>query len=107
MAEGQAQGRAGSVVLRVVDVLDHPHGGRIARVRVQEGSMPGVKFLRDATFLATGPDGRERRVKVLGFAVTGGKVSDTRLRQTGRVDLHVEEEGDGPSIDLTWRLTPL
>lgn len=105
MAEGQPKEKGGTV-LRVVDVLDHPHGGRIARVRVQNGTMPSLKSLRDATFVASGPRGEERRLKVLGFALTGGMVSDARIRETGRVDLHVQEEGEGPSIDLTWRLTP-
>lgn len=107
MAEGQAQGERGTTVLRVVDVLDHPHGGRVARVRVQNGSMPSTKSLRGATLQAKGPNGQERRIRVLGFSLTGGKVSDARIKETGRVDLHIEEEGEGPPIDLTWRLTPV
>jgi hypothetical protein len=107
MAEGQPKEKEGRTVLRVVDVLDHPHGGRIARVRVQNGTMPSLRSLRETTLLAEGPRGEERRLKVLGFALTGGRVSDARIRGTGRVDLHVEEEGEGPPVDLTWRLTPI
>lgn len=106
MAEGRAEEQTEAPVLRVVDVLDHPHGGRILRVRIQSGSMPAARELRDATLRARGPDGSERMLEVLGFALTGGKVSDARMRATGRVDLHVREEGDGPPIDLTWTLEP-
>lgn len=100
-----AQGQASATVLKVVDILDHPHGGRIARVRLDAGGMPSVSRLRGATLRAEGPRGQERTLRVLGFALTGGKVSDGRLRETERADLHVEEEGDGPPVDLRWTLT--
>jgi hypothetical protein len=43
---------------------------------------------------------------VLGFALTGGKTSDARFNETRRLDLHVEETGDGPPISLQWILSP-
>lgn len=100
-----AQGQASATALMVVDILNHPHGGRIARVRLDEGEMPSARQLRGATLTARGPDGASRPIKVLGFALTGGRVSDARLDETGRVDLHVQEEGEGPPLDLRWVLT--
>jgi hypothetical protein len=36
--------------------------------------------------------------------LTGGKPSEARFRRTGRLDLMVQEEGDGPPISFEWRL---
>ncbi|TVP46511.1 MAG: hypothetical protein EA350_06925 [Gemmatimonadales bacterium] len=87
--------------------MDHPHGGRVLRLRHVEGEPPTVKGLSGATFRATGPRGESRTFKVLGFPVMGGKVSDSRIRETGRIDVHVaEEEGEGAPVSLTWMVTP-
>jgi len=41
-------------------------------------------------------------VRVIGFALLGGKPSNSRLARTGRIDVHVEEvDGDGP-VSLQW-----
>jgi len=93
--------------MKVLDVLDHPHGGRIFRVRLKGKDLPSPKELRGQTFNATGPREQERRVTVLGFSLTGGRVSRERLEETRRLDLHVAEEGDGPPVDLRWKLTPV
>lgn len=114
MPKGQAQVRSGDPqpeggaesLLRVIDILDHPHGGRIARLRLERGSMPSTSDLKGARLRAIGPRGTERTLSVLGFSVTGGKVSDRRLKRTGRVDLHVNEEGDGPPVGLRWAVIP-
>lgn len=96
----------GQTTLKVIDALDHPHGGRILRLRLLEGQAPTVRSLRGATLRAEGPRGEKRTLQVLGFPVTGGKVSDSRIEETGRVDLHVEEEGDGVPVNLTWTVRP-
>ncbi len=88
--------------LKVIDALDHPHGGRILRLRLLEGAPPTVKGLKGATLQATGPRGETRSARVLGFPLFYGKVSDARIRDTGRIDVHVEEEGEGIPITLTW-----
>lgn len=90
--------------LKVIDALDHPHGGRILRLRMLEGPAPSVRSLKGATLVASGPRGQERRLKVLGFPVTGGKISDGRIKESGRLDLLVEEEGEGVPIDLAWTI---
>jgi len=96
----------GQTELKVIDAMDHPHGGRILRLRLLEGSAPTVKGLRGATLQARGPRGESQTARVLGFPLTGGKMSDARIRDTGRVDVHVEEEGEGGPISLTWIVTP-
>ena len=102
MATGTATGRG--VVFRVLDAMDAPHNGRILRLRLQAGEAPPVRALRGARLIARSPDGRTCTVKVLGFALVGGKPSDERLARSGRVDLHVEEvEGQGP-VSLQWEI---
>jgi len=100
--------KQGQTELKVIDAMNHPHGGRVLRLRLVEGDAPTVKGLRGATFRATGPRGESRTFKVLGFPVMGGKVSDARIRDTGRVDVHVEEEddGEGTPVSMTWTVTP-
>jgi len=99
-----AKGASGRTEFRVIDALDHPHTGRILRVKHQEGPTPSVKSLKGTTFRARSPRGEEGQVTVLGFSLTGGKVSDARFRETGRLDLHVEERSELP-VSLQWTLT--
>jgi hypothetical protein len=98
--------KQGQTELKVIDALDHPHGGRVLRLRLQEGAPPTVKGLRGATLEATGPRGESRSARVVGFPVFYGKVSDARIRDTGRIDVLVEEEGEGLPINLTWTVRP-
>lgn len=86
--------------------MNGPHSGRILRLRLQSGEAPSIRSLRDAELVAASPDGRRCRVRVLGFAVFGGKPSDDRLRRTGRVDLHVEELDEGGPVGLRWEVRP-
>jgi hypothetical protein len=96
----------GGVVFRVLDAMNAPHSGRILRLRLQSGEAPAVKSLKGSELNAVSPDGRTCRVRVLGFAVFGGKPSNERLARTGRIDLHVEEmDGNGP-IGLQWEVRP-
>lgn len=106
MAAEKVQSSSGGTVLRVLDVLDHPHGGRIARLKLEGGKMPSARSWGGRKLRATGPRGEKGSLEVLGFALTGGKVSDRRLRSTGRVDLHVREAAGSPPLDLTWRVAP-
>ncbi len=96
----------GQTRLQVIDALDHPHGGRILRLRVREGAPPAVKDLKGRTLRASGPGGEEASVRVTGFPVSGGRVSDARIRDTGRVDVMVESaEGEASAVDLTWMVS--
>lgn len=93
-------------VFRVLDVLDHPHGGRILRLRLDRGDTPSVRGLRGAALVAVSGDGERRELEVEGFADLGGKATDERLARTGRADLHVlETDGkEGPPVDLRWEV---
>lgn len=85
--------------------MDHPHSGRILRLRLQSGEVPSVRALKGATLHATSPDGRTATLRVKGIAIIGGKASTGRLARTGRIDLHVEKvEGDGP-VSLRWEVS--
>ena len=95
----------GRMVLQVIDALDHPYSGRILRVKVRHGKAPSARDLKGVTLQATGPEGQEAKVTILGFSLTGGKVSDERIRETGRMDLHVEEEGGDEPVSLQWTLS--
>lgn len=94
----------GQTRLKVIDALDHPHGGRILRLRLVDGEAPAAKALKGAKLSASGPRGETRDFRVLRFPLTYGKVSDARIRETGRIDVLVEEEGEGPPIDLQWEI---
>lgn len=95
---------SGQAEFQVLDALDHPHGGRILRLRLHEGDSPSVRRLKTARLRAVSPEGEERVVEVDGFAAFGGKPSDERLARTGRADLHVHP-ADGktdPPIGVGW-----
>ncbi len=85
----------------VIDSHDHPHGGRILRLRLRRGEAPTVRELKSRPLVATARDGREARIRVDGFAAFGGRVTDDRLASTGRVDVHVLDEAAG-EVDESW-----
>jgi len=86
---------------RIIDSYDHPHGGRILRLRLGRGQALTVKELKGSAMLATSPAGSETRIRVGGFALFGGKPSNARLVRTGRVDIHVRDEG-AKQLDAGW-----
>ncbi len=85
----------------VIDSHDHPHGGRILRLRLRRGQAPTVRELKNCALVATHGDGREARIRVGGFAAFGGRVTDDRLASTGRVDIHVLDEG-ASAVEEGW-----
>ena len=102
-----ASGVRKTPVFRVIDALDAPHGGRILRLQLQEGAPPRVRDLRGSRLTATAPDGTRRSVTVTGFAAFGGRVSNRRLADTGRVDVHVREDASSTEpVSIKWLLTP-
>jgi len=76
----------------VIDAYDHPHGGRILRLRLRAGEAPGVKEIKGGTLMASTGEGSETRLTVDGFALFGGRVTDARLARTGRVDILVRDQ---------------
>ena len=102
-----ASGVRNTPVFRVIDALDAPHGGRILRLQLQDGPAPRVRDLKGSRLTATAPDGTRRNVTVKGFAAFGGKVSDRRLADTGRIDVHVRGDASGVRpVSMKWLLTP-
>lgn len=108
-----AQTTAGTAVFRVIDALDHPHGGRILRLRLSEGDAPPLKDMKGGTFRCRGPEGEEMDVTVVGFALFGGRPSDERLAKTGRVDVHLEsrrpeepgmDDDPAEAVDRGWQV---
>lgn len=99
--------KTGQTRLKVIDVQDHPHGGRILRLRLLDGEAPGVRGLKGANLVAESPREETVSFRVLGFPLTGGKMSDKRIRDTGRVDLHVEEDDKTSDIGLGWVVSGL
>ena len=91
-------------VFRVIDAYDHPHGGRILRLRLGRGEALSLKELKGGAMVATSADGEETRVKVDGFALFGGKPTDSRLARSGRADIRVT--GDAvQAIGVGWWLS--
>ena len=41
-----------------------------------------------------------------GFAAFGGRPSDNRLARSGRVDIHVDQEVNGPTVGAHWEIRP-
>ena len=87
--------------------MEGPHGGRILRLRLESGETPAIGDLKGARLDATAPDGRTATARVRGFAVFGGIPSNDRLARTGRIDVHVEPEGEGGPIGLRWQVRPV
>jgi len=90
-------------VFRVIDAMAAPLGGWILRLRLHAGSAPTLSALTGATLQVESPAGEVRTMKVEGFAVFGGKITDERLQRTGRVDVRVleggaDERGEGEEI---------
>lgn len=88
---------------RVLDAMAAPHGGRILRLRLQEGDPPSLRALRSATLTASGPDGDTAEAEVAGFALFGGKPSAERFARSGRVDVHVTGDDVG-AISARWNV---
>lgn len=88
----------------VIDAHDHPHGGRILRLRLRRGEALSLKELKGSNLIAATADGASERIHVDGFALFGGRVTDARLALTGRVDIHVRGEGAG-TVDSGWTIS--
>lgn len=87
----------------VIDAYDHPHGGRILRLRLRRGEAPSVRELKGGTMIASADDGPEARLKVDGFALFGGRVTNARVARTGRVDIHVRDKA-AEAVSTGWFL---
>ncbi len=95
-------------VFRVLDAMDgpHPHDGRILKLRLQGGEVPTIGELKGALMRAASPDGSaECELRIVGFALFGGRPSDERLARTGRIDISVEAaDGAADQVAARWEL---
>jgi hypothetical protein len=101
------QEKGSQSVFQVIDAMDGPYRGRILRLRLLKGQAPTIRQLKGSRLLARSPQGDEQILRVLGFALMGGRPSDARISRTGRVDLLVDSEGNGaPARTSTrWEVT--
>lgn len=98
---------AASATFRVISALDHPHGGRILRLRLVGGEAPSVKDMKQCRLEGRGPDGDTATVEVDGFALFGGRPSDRRFARTGRIDVCLpptSENAHADSVGRGWEL---
>lgn len=89
-------------VYQVVDAYDHPHGGRILRLKLRSGGAPSIKAFKHEV-LAISREGEETPLRVSGFAAFGGKPSDARLARTGRADVLVGGDA-GREVVAGWEV---
>ena len=104
---GKAMRGVGDVPFRfrVSDAVEIPRRGFLLRLRLLEG-RPSLGELRPGRFLRLqAPDGEERWVKVLDFAVTGGRPTQTRLERTRELDVVIstaDATRGGRPIRIGW-----
>ncbi len=99
-----AQATAAKASYSVIDAYDHPHGGRILRLRLRRGEALSPKEWKGGDMIAASAAGASERIQVDGFALFGGRITDARLALTGRVDIHVRGEGAG-TVDSGWTIS--
>lgn len=87
--------------MRVLDVMEHPHGGWVIRLRVANGEPPTMSVLRSDGLSVEVADGTTHHFKVDAFPLMGGKASDARIKSTGRVDVYGDWAAGRPSAPLT------
>lgn len=95
--------------LLVIDAMDAPQGGRILRLRHENGEPLSVNRLKGCRFRAVSPRGDERTFRVASFVMFGGRASDARLARTGRADVLVVEDDAPPGtppVGLRWEVVP-
>ena len=94
-------------VFCVLDIMCAPHDGWIMKLRCQPGQSITTRELKGATLQTRSPDGqRHCKIQVNGFVAFGGIPSDSRIRRTGRVDVHVFPlDGDISAIAPKWEVS--
>ena len=89
----------------VSDSLVLPLRGRLLRLRLRNGSAPVAAVAVGRKLIVRAPDGRERTIRILDHALTGGAVTQGRMDKTRELDIVVTAEDgilDGDPIDIGW-----
>ncbi|HEX6938120.1 MAG TPA: hypothetical protein VF158_01815 [Longimicrobiales bacterium] len=99
--------KGGSFRFRVSDAVEVPHRGMLLRLRLMEG-LPSIAELGPGRYLRLrAPDGAERWVQVLDFAIVGGRPTQARLERTRELDVVVpmaDAHRDGRTIEIGWQV---
>ncbi|HEX7117756.1 MAG TPA: hypothetical protein VF212_03165 [Longimicrobiales bacterium] len=92
---------------RVSDAVEVPHRGVLLRLRLMEGS-PSVGDFRPGRYLRLrAPDGAERWVRVLDYAIVGGRATQARLERTRELDVVIssaDARRDGRPVEIGWQV---
>jgi hypothetical protein len=93
---------------RVSDSMVVPLRGQLLRLKLASGD-PDVKSISEGQQLRVrAPDGRERVIKILGHAISGGTVTRQRLQRTRELDVVVPFDDaaiDGETIAIGWSVS--
>ncbi len=87
------------------DAVEVPHRGVLLRLRLMEG-VPALAELRPGRYLRLrAPDGEERWVRVLDFAIIGGRATQARLERTRELDVVISKADarqGGRPVEIGW-----
>lgn len=90
---------------RVSDAVEVPMRGYLLRLRLMEGTPP-VGALRPGRLLRLrAPDGLERLVRIVDYAISGGRVTQARLERTRELDVIISRADalrDGRPVETGW-----
>lgn len=90
---------------RISDVVEVPLRGYLLRLRLLEGSPRVSELGPGRSIRLRAPDGTEREVRVMDFAVTGGRATQARMERTRELDLVISREdalAGGRAIEIGW-----
>jgi hypothetical protein len=93
---------------RVSDALEMPHRGYLLRLRVVDGKPSAAALKPGAAVRLHAPDGRDRLVRIVDHAVTGGKGGQARLDRLGEFDFVIgREDGwiDADVVEIGWTVS--
>ncbi len=92
----------------VSDSMVVPLRGQLLRLKLLSGE-PSVKAVAPGKRIRLrAPDGRERVIRILDHAITGGNVSRERLDRTRELDIVIPTDDaaiDGEEIGIGWRVS--
>ena len=99
---------AGRFKFNVSDAYEVPSRGHVLRLKTIEGTPePGAVKPGQELILAS-PTGKERRIRILDHAITGGKVSQKRLDTLRELDVVIASDEvviDGETVGIGWTAT--
>jgi hypothetical protein len=99
-------GRTGeSFRFRISDAVEVPGRGYLLRLRLLEGSPRIAELSPGRRLRLRAPDGAERVVQVLDYAVIGGRATQARLERTRELDVVISRAdalAGGRAVAIGW-----